>query len=135
MKEPKIALPGGEWLKPLRKALVSAGIRWIQKSERNYRVDFPELNISGIIVRSNDVPRFVDQQDWLAAAGFTGSDILIDKKIRTPFDKEKDWIVPLSTKGPNSKIFLDLTPNAFEKFGTSPSLEQILEGVHRLCVS
>lgn len=134
-QESLIALPGGEWLKPLQTTIQRAGIGWVQQSERNYLVELPEINLQGVIVRTKDVPRIVERENSPVIAGFTGNDVLIQSRTRE-FTDQLDWPVPLSTSSAQSaSVYLGYTPNAYERFGTEPSLDQILEGVHRHSIS
>lgn len=133
-QETFIALPGGEWLTPLQQQFEKQNITWRQESGRNYRVDFDELGISGVIVRSKDVPRLVYRPNSPAIAGFTGSDILVQSGIRDMREDPQDAVVGLQD-APQASVYLGLTPNAYEQFGPDPTIAQILEGVHRLFIS
>lgn len=129
-----IALPGGEWLKPLQDACAEAGLTWQQDSERNYQVRFPDLKTTGIIVRTKDVPRLVARPNSPAIAGFTGSDILVEAGA-SQLGNPQNWEVPLKDSAPRASVYLGLTPNAYEQFGSDPTVADIMEGVHRLSVS
>ncbi len=135
-----LAIPGGEWFDSLMQAFDAAKVLTRQYSSRNYRIDFPQLDLIGVIARTNNIPDIVLNENSIAIAGFAGSDTLIRQGKRKLNETGKDWVVPLSQlvpTAPKPEVYLGTTPNHFAILpeGMSTSLDTILEGLHRNCIS
>jgi len=138
-KETYLALPGGEWFKSLMRTIDDSGLQTKQNCQRDYLVRLPKLGINGVVVRSKEVPTLVSSQQSSAVAGFTGTDILVEQKIRTLTEAQQgqDWLVPLDEKAPQPQVYLGTTPNLEQTESTALDtiLMKIMEGVHRYCLS
>lgn len=141
MNEATLLIPNGEWNEDLKTSLKVVGLSIREISKRNYSLEIPELELPAQLVRTRDIPVLVDRMGsstGTSIAGFTGSDILITTNRRRLDQPITDWVVPLTTKQeskPRSEVYLAYTPNAVREFGEKPTLEQILEGVHRHFIS
>ena len=124
-----IVVPLGEWWPSLRQSFINAGIAVEQKSNRDYLIVFPDLEIKGVGVRTKSVPTYVLERESRAVAGFTGTDILVEKGLRQLNDIS-DWQVPLkqlTPDAPSPRVYLAETPRANpSNFVTS--IEMILAG-------
>lgn len=146
-------IPNGEWTRDFENTLKKVGLELRRTSDRNYAIQIvgQGLDIPANLTRPRDVPRLVDRKTSRklkmeptlkmygeAAIGGTGNDILITTKRRDLEQLRQDWVVPLITDNPRrdrSTVYFAKTPNAVREFGDSPTLAQILEGVHRDIVS
>lgn len=125
-----IAIPFGEWWPSLKQSFTVAGIAMARDSERDYLIDFPELKIKGVGVRTKSIPTYVLENRSRAVAGFTGSDILAEKGLRRLND-QSDWQVPLQqliSDAPAPRVYLAETPQTNLSDSTT-SIEMILSGI------
>ncbi len=106
----QILLPGGEWLPSLLTAFQVAGLELETKGSRCYRytVATQALPIVFDVVRAREVPEILAHPDCLAVAGFSGTDVFVEKGV------QEVWILPLLElvpSAPQALLYLGLTPN------------------------
>src|SRR5574344_3114336 len=79
MEQLKIAIPNkGRLSEKIYDLLEKAGLSFPSKDERTLQVSTKDGNYSIIFVRTQDIPRFVE--DGVADVGFTGLDIVTELK-------------------------------------------------------
>jgi len=87
MSSLKIAVPNkGRLSEKIYDLLNRAGLKFSERGERTLWVETPDKEYSIIFVRTQDIPKFVE--DEVADIGFTGYDILCESK--TDIDKIMD---------------------------------------------
>lgn len=125
-----VVIPLGEWWLSLQQSFTNAGIAIERKSNRDYLINLPDLEINGIGVRTKSIPTYVLGRESRAVAGFTGTDVLVEKGLRRLND-QSDWRVPLKQLAPGSsspRVYLAETPQA-NSSGCITSIEMILAGI------
>ena len=76
----RIAIPNkGRLSEKIYELLSNAGLNFPSKSERTLQVTTRDGKYSLIFVRTQDIPRFVE--DGVADIGFTGFDIVTEEKV------------------------------------------------------
>lgn len=127
-----IVVPLGEWWPSLSQSLINAEIAVRRESDRDYLIDLPDLKIKGVDVRTKSVPAYVREKENRAVAGFTGTDILVEKGLRQLNDDQCDWEIPLKQLAPDApspRVYLAETPRANQLNSTVVSIEMILAGI------
>src|SRR5574344_1833281 len=80
MEQLKIAIPNkGRLSEKIYDLLEKAGLSFPSKDERTLQVSTKDGNYSLIFVRTQDIPKFVE--DGVADVGFTGYDIVIETEV------------------------------------------------------
>lgn len=137
----RIAIPNkGRLSEKIYELLSNAGLNFPSKSERTLQVTTKDGKYSLIFVRTQDIPRFVE--DSVADIGFTGFDILtelgsdVDKILDLDFG-QCDMIVAVKEEDPYEKAqdlpaeikvatsFPNIAKNYFESIGKKAKIIEV----------
>lgn len=131
--------PKGEWWDSFLESLAAARISYLQTATKSYELLLKDMPITIEACRSKDVLAGIDDQDTLAWAGITGSDVYIEQKLNgyypgSYFDQDElptpnyqTQPVPLYSLAPDSpqpRLYLGSTPRA-RGASSSPTIEDL----------